>query len=349
VETPFSMKEAAEQGSGAGRRFTPLALLVVGLIAALVVAVAESAIVATYFNRVTRMTADFSTELLKRELLALAASPGRTVFLGDSVLWGYRLPADENAVAILDERGIAARNLAFKAGSPANYYAVTRLMLAAGIRPRAVVLEINQKTFNQADAAYQTLHPSVASLAYPLLGGADRALLGLSAPPTGLGVRLERTLSSLWLAYALRSDIRDVLYGDGDAPLPDRLSPDLFEGTYDLAPLEAGNVAVHFLRETAATLRRAGIPSLAFMTPTNHALLHEYIDNKQYRANGAYLEALLRRYGVRVVDLDARFASADFLDNDHLTARGQRRLAAELERSLRTVSDAHRLHVANDR
>lgn len=349
METIIFVKEPAARGSGRGRRFAPLALLGVGLLAALVVAAVESAIVATYFSHVTRMTADFSATLLRRQLLALAASPGRTVFLGDSVLWGYRLPADENAVSILDERGIATRNLAFKAGSPANYYALTRLMLAAGIRPRAVVIEINQKTFNEADAAYQTLHPSVASLAYPLLNGADRALLRLSAPPSGLAVRLDRTLSSLWLAYALRSDIRDVLYGDGDAPLPDRLSPALFEGTYDLAPLEAGNVAVHFLAETAATLRRARIPALAFMTPTNHALLKEYIDNRQYRSNGVYLETLLRRYGVRVVDLDARFASADFLDNDHLTAKGQLRLAAELERMLHGVSDTQRLHVANDR
>ncbi|MBD5656435.1 MAG: hypothetical protein IAI50_14815, partial [Candidatus Eremiobacteraeota bacterium] len=296
----------------------PRAILTVILVA-LVVAAAESALVARYFADPSRMTTNFSPALLRRELTSLAASPRRVVLLGDSVVWGYRLAAGQTAASLLQSRGIPARNLAFKAGSPANYYAVSRLLIAAGVRPQCIVLEINQKTFNQADSAYQTLHPAVASLAYPLLDAPDRALLGLARPSAGIGPRLDGMLSSVWLPYALRTDVRDTLYGENDAAPVSATGPDAFEGTYDLAPLGADNVAVHFLGETARVLRDAGVPVLAFMTPTNHALLHDYIDNKQYRANGNYLKTLLRGYGARVLDLDTLLQRNDFLDNDHLT------------------------------
>jgi hypothetical protein len=112
------------------------------------------------------------------------------------------------------------------------------------------------------------------------------------------------------------------------------LTPDLFEGTYDLAPLTPKNVGVTFLAKTADLLRSAHIPAVAFLTPTNHALLHDYIDNRQYRANETYLTRLLRNRGVQVVDLDRAVPTADFLDNAHLTVAGQRRLATLLAGAL---------------
>jgi hypothetical protein len=311
-----------------------LGIVLTAALVAFGVAVAENAVVSSYFVDSARATTDFSAAFLERKLRALERPPQRTIFLGDSVVWGFRLPADRTAVSLIAARGVPVDNLAFKAGSPANYYALTRLMLERGIRPKRVVVEINQKTFNQADSAYQALHPALATLAYPLLTTSDRTLLGLRAPADGIASRLDRTLSSIWLVYAMRSDIRDALYGENDVTQPGPPTPEAFEGTYDLAPLTADNVAVHFLRAMAIALHASGIPVVAFFTPTNHTLLHEYIDNPQYRANAAYLEALLRGNGAKVLDFDALLPAADFLDNDHLTVEGQRRLAAALEAEL---------------
>ena len=110
-----------------------------------------------------------------------------------------------------------------------------------------------------------------------------------------------------------------------DAPTTER-----FEGSYDLAPLGTGNVSVHYLALTVAALRDAHIPAVAILTPTNHALLHPYVDTPQYAGNLAYVRRLIERGGARVVDLDRAFAPAEFLDNDHLTAAGNRRLARRL-------------------
>ncbi len=128
----------------------------------------------------------------------------------------------------------------------------------------------------------------------------------------------------------MRSDIRETVFGDVPPPPAQPLAPDLFEGTYDLAPLTAKNVGVAFLAKTADALRLAGIPAVAFMTPTNHALLHDYIDNRQYDANETFLKRLLESRGVPVVDLDRAVPTGEFLDNAHLTAAGQRRLTVLL-------------------
>lgn len=292
--------------------------------------VIENVALAAYFPHLRRVTTDFSPAYLNREIAAVAAGPPATVFLGDSVLWGYRLPAGVIAVTLLQDRGCTCPNFAFKSGNPANDYALMRIFADRGIRPRTVVLEVNQAVLNQADNEYQTLHPAIAALAAPLMTPQERALLTMPALPGPA----ERAASSLSLLYAMRSDVRETVFGDVPPPPAQPLTPDLFEGTYDLAPLTAKNVGVTFLAETADLLRGAHVPAVAFMTPTNHALLHDYIDNRQYDRNKAYLVRLLRSRGVRVVDLDRAVPAADFLDNAHLTVAGQQRLAALLQGAL---------------
>jgi hypothetical protein len=133
----------------------------------------------------------------------------------------------------------------------------------------------------------------------------------------------------------MRADIRETLYGDVQpSPIPN-LTGDMFEGTYNLVPLDESNVGVHFLERAADLLQRRHVELVAFLTPTNHALLHDYIDNRQYRANEAYLARLLERRGARVLDLDHAFPTGEFFDNAHLTAAGQRRLASLLAQALR--------------
>ena len=302
----------------------------VALCVTILLIVIENVALAAYFPHLRRVTTDFSPAYLDREVEAVKGGPAATVFLGDSVLWGYRLPPDVIAVSLLQEQGCHCPNFAFKSGNPANDYALMRVFVARGIRPRVVVIEVNQAVLNQADNEYQTLHPAIAALAAPLMTPQERALLTMPSPPTAF----ERAASSLSVLYAMRSDIRETVFGDVPPPPAQPLTPDLFEGTYDLAPLTPKNVGVTFLAKTADLLRTAGIPAVAFLTPTNHRLLHDYIDNKQYRANEAYLTALLSGRGLRVVDFDRAVPTAEFLDNAHLTIAGQRRLSTLLAGAL---------------
>jgi lysophospholipase L1-like esterase len=328
------MRTVGAVGERRVRPATPLTSARTGVatLIALVVAVGfvviENVGIAAWFPRLSRLPADVSPSYLHRELNFMAEAPPSVVFLGDSVVWGYRLPADETAVALLAARGCACRNLAMRAGSPPNDYALVRLLANAGIRPKQVVHEVNQKAFNPADADYRRLLPGIAALAEPLLSPADRALLPGS--DANVPTPFDRALSSAWLLYAFRADLRDTyLNGEKDAPFQ-RPTPELYEGTYDLTPLGPKNVGVHFLDQTADALHAAGIPLVAFLTPVNRALLADYVDNREYRANKRYLQVELERRGARVVDLEASLPPDSFIDNAHLTAAGQRQLANRL-------------------
>jgi lysophospholipase L1-like esterase len=324
------------------------ALATTGLVFVVLLAALDVA-VGAWFPRFERVSDNFSTAYLQREVARMAREPRAVVFAGDSVLWGYKLPASASAPALLARAGVPVRNLAFEGGSPANTYALLQLLLAAGVHPRAVVFNINQKEFSPADSAYRTLHPSLAALADPLLSPADRALLATPpAPKRAFEARLDAWIASVWHLYALRSDLREALFGEVDAAhaldglvqrasgaqarsdAAHRPTPDRFEGTYDLSPLDAQNVSLHFLRETLALLAQQHIPAVAILTPTNHRLLHEFIDAPEYRRNLAYVRNVAESGGARVLDLDARFPAGEFIDNDHLNAAGNRRLADAL-------------------
>jgi hypothetical protein len=308
-------------------------LALVALAVALLVVALENAVISAFFRPLERVTTDFSAAYLSRELDALAKRRDETIFLGDSVLWGYRLQSGDTAVARLSADGCACINLAFKGGNPPNYFALVELLAAHDVRPRAVVLEVNQRVFNPADGEYKTLHPAVASLAAGLLARGDRALLEIPRVPASPAVWLDASAARVSLLYALRTDIRETVFPEDD-PAPGRITADLFLGTYDLTPLREDNVAVHFLDQTVIRLRRAGIPVVAFLTPTNHRLLHAYIDGADYRRNGAFLRMLLERRGARVLDLDSAVPAGEFFDNDHLTIAGQRRLETLLAPAL---------------
>ncbi len=322
------------------------ALGATALVLGVLLAALDAAVVA-WFPRFIRVSDNFSTTYLERDVRAVAAAP-QVVFIGDSVLWGYRIPAEDAAPALLAREGLPVVNLSFEGGSPANTYALLRLLVADGVRPRLVVFNVNQKEFSPSDSAYQTLHPSLAALALPLLTPDERALLAQPPQKNTLDAKLDRWVTSVWHFYALRSDLREALFGDVDAAhaldnavqlasgaharieAAHRPTPDRFEGTYDLTPLDAQNVSVVFLRKTVELLATAHVPAVAILTPTNHTLLHEFIDSPQYERNLAYTARLLEKGGVRVINLDRSFTAGEFIDNDHLTVDGNRRLAALL-------------------
>lgn len=296
----------------------------------LAVVVVQNIAIRAFFPRLERVTTDFSPAYLRRELAALAAAPPQVVFLGDSVLWGYALGADQTAVSILKSHGCPCVNLAFKSGGPVNEYALALLFKAWDVRPSAVFIEVNQRAFTASDASNYRFHPAIAELVAPLLLPADRTLLSLPPAVETPERRAERALSSLSVLYAMRSDLRETLQPTPD-PLPAKaLTSADFEGTYDLQALDDDNLAVHYLEKTVALLHSERIPVIAFMTPVNHVLVHKYVDTPEYRANGAYLRRVLKLNGARVLDLDTAFPTNEFLDNDHLTPQGQSRLASIL-------------------
>ncbi len=302
------------------------------------------------FPRLSRLSDNFSAAYLSRQVDALRATEP-VVVLGDSVLWGFGIAANETAIARLASRGRPYENFAYEGGSPANTYAMVRVLLREHVRPRSVIFNVNLESFGPADSAYRRLHPAVERLASPLLSARERALLEPGTAPS-LDARLAGLVESVWHAYAMRSDIRAVLFGAPDAAhaiqnaverasgttarraRAHRPSADRFEGTYDLSPLAPANVSIAFLERTARALRDAQIPAYAFLTPTNHALLRAFIDVPEYRAQLAYVRRLLMLGGVHVLDYDAAFPANEFIDNDHLTPAGNAHLATLLARDV---------------
>jgi hypothetical protein len=309
---------------------SPLGKVAIVLIAVIVIVLAENALIPAYLVGIPRMTTDFSPTYLRYKLQSIASSPPSVVFFGDSAMWGYALPPEQTAIAIMQGRGCRCINLAFKAGSPANYYALARLFVRYDVRPRLVVIEVNQRAFNPADQSYKSLHPAIGTLAGPLFTQADRSALDQVPATSGIAPALDHALSSAWTLYAMRADLRALVLGDVDALPKQRATADQFLGTYDLSPLDEKNVGVRYLEKTVELLNEEGIPVVAFLTPTNHTLLHEYIDDPAYAANGAYLKRILKERNVRTVDLDRAFSTGEFIDNAHLTQEGQVHLADTL-------------------
>jgi hypothetical protein len=292
-----------------------------------------------FFPRLVRVAPDFSPAYLRRELGFMAGEPGDSVFLGDSVLWGYRVKSSEAAVSLLRAKGSQFRNLAFKGSSPPNYFALTRLMLDAHVRPSIVVLEVNQKVLNQLNDSYRKLHPALESLAFDLLSPRDRSLL-VPPPPATAWTLFDHALSRIWLPYAMRTDIRESVMVEARAQIV-QLTADTFFGDYDSSTLTDQNIGVHFLEETVAAWRHDGVPVFAFISPLNHGLLHEYIDNPEFTRRAGFLRSRLQACGAETADFDRRFRGSDFIDDAHLNPAAQRRLAILLRNSIHSSISVH--------
>ena len=238
-------------------------------------------------------------------------------------------------------------NLSYEGGSIPNSEVILRMALRSGLRPSGIVLQVNVKEFNQADSAYRTLHPSLERAAAGILTLEDRRLLQLHAP-TDLNAKLNQVAENVWRLYRFRSDLREQIFGTDDmasalANLATRLTgtaaaedlvhrptPDKFLGAYDLAPIDRQNVGMQFYRSLLRELCAAKIPTLVFLTPTNHVLLHDYIDVKEYDENLGRLMAVPHCAHATIINLDRLEPSNMFLDNDHLNRKGQRVLATRL-------------------
>ncbi len=295
----------------------------------------------------TRMPAQFSAAYLDRISAELVAKHDLVLALGDSVLWGYGVDANDAAMSVLRrEYGSADLvNLSFQGGSPENSYVLLRSLLEREVRPRLVLFNVNLKEFNPADPSYRKLFPAVEDENRDQLDFADRRLLQINPQSHALSALLDQYVGRYWELYHFRSDIKQAIFGQDDmarwltARLEDvtgtnarraaahRPTADRFIGTYDLTPLGSTNVAFQYLEKTMRLLKTYHVRAIAFLTPTNHKLLHEFIDTPEYDDNVAAIRRLAARYGVLTLDLDRAVPAAEFIDNDHLTVQGNRRLA----------------------
>jgi hypothetical protein len=322
-----------EAPASTARWFVLAICSLVALFAVIATVALQNVLLYRYFPVLPRLTTDFSPTYLRRDLRHLASAPPRVVFLGDSVLWGYGITARQTAVTLLVSQGCSCVNLGFKAANPPNYYVLARLFQIYGVRPKYVVIEVNQKVLNSADSYYRTLHPAVADLGAQTLSNQDARLLDAHSHRDGRASFLS-ALSRYSLLYAMRSDIRETWFGEEASAKRGTPTADQLIGTYDLSPLDDRNVGVHFLIETLDALHAAGVPVLAFTTPTNHKLMRDYINVPEYRSNNAYLLRLIRAHFARALNLDAAFPADEFIDEAHLTSAGQRRLSVVIAKAL---------------
>lgn len=205
-----------------------------------------------------------------------------------------------------------------------------------------------------------------AMLAPCLLDGIDdavplRSQLSLQPEPPSLERRIaswlaghvylsqqRRHLAEAWFGSPPRQAVREVLQRGfrrelpGDEPPGQRnrswrlrgLSGERYAPNYQFIPIPSKE-ALNYLatEELAAWLgRHPQLPAMVLLSPQNHALVGAYTGQPEYQKLTAAIGDCFRTKGVRYVsyDRDPAISAEMFLDNDHLTAEGNRALAHEL-------------------
>lgn len=310
-----------------------------------------------------RLPEHFSAYYLKQYTERAGGARNAVLVVGDSVLWGYGVPVEDTAVAELRRRlpRTPIINAAFEAGTPINSDFLIRYLLAHRIYPRAILFDLNPLSFNQLAKSYDTLNPALESLAVPTyLQPFDDARLSAdqAAKDPSVWAEVDRFLEIHWALYGSRVDIHQALFGDADAAtalqthvntflqvstltLKPAQEPSVpYAEMYDLTPLSSENVSFAYTQHFLEMLAANHIPAIAILPPTNHALLHNYIDVPAYSANLRRLEHLCHLYGATVLNLDHRIPQKEFIDNTHLTKKGNGAVAQAVAPAI-----AHLLHV----
>lgn len=320
-----------------------------GYLAALSLLVVIDVMLRAWCPHPLRLPDQFSAGYLERYIMTLRTVPQPVIVLGDSCLWGYRIEAADAAPSVLARMLPKTHfaNLAFEGGSPVNSELLLRYLLRNGVHPRLLVFNVNQKEFNPLDSAFKRIRPSLALAAESDLAPEDRAELEFQ-DGSSLNDRLSRLIERFWVLYRYRVDIREALFKTDDLAtylthLENEISgyterkarthpptAERFSGTYDLTPLNPSNLSYRRLLELALLIQDEHLPAIAILTPTNHALLGDYINNPIYAANIKTVGRVLREHGITTVNLDSAIPKDEFIDNDHLTPEGSFRLATLL-------------------
>ncbi len=161
----------------------------------------------------------------------------------------------------------------------------------------------------------------------------DQALFG-GPPRDALRDRLLVTLGRL----RLRPGPAQIEVSDPNVPWSRRgLTADRFAASYDRLPFaspEAMNYRVSQRLAALLSARQREWPSFVFLTPQNHGLLGSLVDNPGYHKDTTAIGAIFSGAGVHFRSYDGQVDPGLFTDLDHLSADGNRRLAALLSEDL---------------
>lgn len=144
-----------------------------------------------------RLSPTFSATALDVAASDASSLDHPVVALGDSVVWGYGLPPQDSVVAQLRSQHRPLSNLSFEGGSPANTYFLLRLLIEHGVKPAAVIFNVNSKVFNPNDSAYRRLHPSFERLVEHDFRPQDLRRLDVQAA-RNVSARIGAFLESVW-------------------------------------------------------------------------------------------------------------------------------------------------------
>lgn len=297
--------------------------------------------------QVLRLPQQFSPVFLQKQVQRRPDIGRTALVVGDSVMWGYGLPANQAVPSRLMAK-TPTWNLSYEGGSPVNSYVLLRYVLSQRGKPRVVIFNVNQKQFNPENSAYDRLQTSVEAVTASQFDDFDRKTIVTEPAAAGVESELDRSVANVWDFFAQRVDVREALFNRPDAAtaLNDAIgnatgfearqtranvpTAGKFLGTYDLDPLTKANVSVEYLERLCSLIERNRIRALAILTPTNHALLHDYIDVPEYESNLRFTAAIIRKHGIAVLDADRTIPTSEFIDSDHLTGAGSQNLSRQI-------------------
>jgi hypothetical protein len=294
------------------------------------------------------------------QLRRLAAEPGRplVVMLGSSRTDGAFQAGRLNGMPGPDGRPLGAYNLGIPAAGPLHEYQYVRDMLAEGIRPRLLLVEVLPPLFNEPHnhliseedwpvADWMSLHQFCLMHSY-FARPCRKANEWLAAR---LGPWYTRRISlHSWLPLMLygRENLRPFPYPHDDwgCRCPEELTPrqrfDCIVAARDYIPslnhFRLGGGPVRALHDLLALCRDEGIPAALLLTPES-STFRSWYQPDCLKTMRRLLEEMRAAYGVEVIDATCWLDDDDFMDGHHLdnsgAAKFTARMSEEVQRLLR--------------
>lgn len=108
-------------------------------------------------------------------------------------------------------------------------------------------------------------------------------------------------------------------------------------------PITSDNFNGQHYREVMQELQRAGTPALTYLTPQNPGITNVVLTREQYGDGRRVMRSFFQGYGIPYCDFSELVPDPFFVDNDHMLAGGNRRLALALadEIAPRLQSEKH--------
>lgn len=344
-----------------------IAMVVVFL---LIVDLVLRAAVPVYLNKeVRRLPAeDPDTLRLWKEHLARAEGY-KIVFLGDSVVYGGGVKADEQTVpsyfyrylrSRFPERDIQVFNFSLAGCTPADTYNILSFLADADID--LIIYDVNLAWLRTPRVME---HPGLANMVREKLPADVQQIFAPQANPLARQSRSSRYVGQVWYLYGHRIFLNYWWFGQ---PLKEKIktavthrslrfllpgaqnyTPDKielrkpwYEKNFDGIDLSKGRMGDESLRgdnprwlmfvNLVELVQSRGTPGVFFAIPLNRTLLDKYgmLNEGSFRLNKHQALTLAQKHGITVFDYTRAVNDYYFVDWLHPTKEGNRELAARL-------------------